>query len=347
MSKKLFDVAIGNPPYQDETIGDNTTYAPPVYNNFLDEAYKVANKVIMIHPARFLFNAGSTPKAWNKKMLEDPSFKILHYEADSSKIFSNTDIKGGVAISYHDDESEFGAIEIFTPYDELNSLFLKVKAYDGFQSFSDIIVTSYAYHFLERIYQDYPEAKGCLSNGHEYDLKSNVFEKMPMVFSINKPSDGDSYIRVLGRLNNKRAYRFVREKHINNVRNLHSFKLFMSGATGTGKFGETIAEPIIGLPGDASTETFLSIGAFEDESCVHAVTKYIKTKFARALFGILKRTQANTPGKWAWVPLQDFTSASDIDWSQSIHNIDLQLYRKYNLSKEEVDFIETNVKEMV
>ena len=62
---------------------------------------KVADKVELIHPARFLFNAGSTPKAWNQKMLEDTHFKVLFYETDSSRLFSNTDIKGGIVISYH------------------------------------------------------------------------------------------------------------------------------------------------------------------------------------------------------------------------------------------------------
>ena len=95
-----FDFAIGNPPYQEETIGDNKGFAPPVYNKFLDAACEVAEKVEMIHPARFLFNAGSTPKAWNKKMLGDEHFKIMEYEADSSRIFPNTDIKGGIVISY-------------------------------------------------------------------------------------------------------------------------------------------------------------------------------------------------------------------------------------------------------
>lgn len=64
------------------------------------------------------------------------------------------------------------------------------------------------------------------------------------------------------------------------------------------------------------------------------------------MFGVLKRTQANTPDKWKYVPIQDFTSSSDIDWSQSIADIDKQLYKKYNLTPEEIDFIETHVKEM-
>lgn len=72
----------------------------------------------------------------------------------------------------------------------------------------------------------------------------------------------------------------------------------------------------------------------------------IKVKYARTLFGILKITQANTRDKWAKVPLQDFTPHSDIDWNQSISEIDQQLYKKYGLSKNEIDFIEEKVKAM-
>ena len=74
--------------------------------------------------------------------------------------------------------------------------------------------------------------------------------------------------------------------------------------------------------------------------------KYIKTKFARALLGVLKVTQDNPPDKWEYVPLQDFTSSSDIDWTQSVAEIDVALYKKYNLSDEEIEFIETHVKAM-
>ena len=74
--------------------------------------------------------------------------------------------------------------------------------------------------------------------------------------------------------------------------------------------------------------------------------KYVKTKFARTMLGVLKITQHNPASTWRYVPLQDFTSASDIDWSKSVHEIDEQLYQKYGLSENEVGFIETNVKEM-
>ena len=62
--------------------------------------------------------------------------------------------------------------------------------------------------------------------------------------------------------------------------------------------------------------------------------------------GVLKVTQDNLPGTWACIPKQDFTSTSDIDWSQSIANIDQQLYRKYGLATDEIAFIESHVKEM-
>ena len=94
------------------------------------------------------------------------------------------------------------------------------------------------------------------------------------------------------------------------------------------------------------TETFLSIGNFKNELEAESCLKYVKTKFARACLGILKITQDNTADKWKYVPLQDFTANSDIDWKKSISEIDKQLYTKYALSQKEVDFIEEKVKLM-
>lgn len=107
-----------------------------------------------------------------------------------------------------------------------------------------------------------------------------------------------------------------------------------------------IGEPLIGEPLIGYTETFIAIGAFTTESEAKACLKYIKGKFSRAMLGSLKITQDNTKEIWRKVPLQDFTSNSDIDWSQSIENIDQQLYKKYNLSQEEIDFIESKVRAM-
>ena len=74
--------------------------------------------------------------------------------------------------------------------------------------------------------------------------------------------------------------------------------------------------------------------------------KYIKTKFARTMLGILKITQDNKKSTWRFVPIQNFTSTSDIDWSKSVSEVDQQLYKKYGLDEKEIEFIESHVKEM-
>ena len=157
-----WDFAIGNPAYQDQTLGDNKGFAPPIYDKFIDAACEIADKVEMIHPARFLFNAGSTPKAWNEKMLNDPHFKILYFEQDSGKVFSNTDIKGGVAVSYRDAKKDYGAIKHFIVFDELRQIAKKVDTKSQ-NSLSNIIFAAESYRFTEKMHIDFPKAVDLLS----------------------------------------------------------------------------------------------------------------------------------------------------------------------------------------
>lgn len=341
-----FDFAIGNPPYQDNTLGENDTFAPPVYDKFMDAAYTVADKVELIHPARFLFDAGSTPKQWNQKMLQDEHFKILEYEGDCKKLFANTDIKGGIAISYHDNNKSFGSIEIFAPEEKLNTILHKVKNSLDFKSFSEIVVTRTAYRLTDKMHKDHPEALSQLSNGHPYDMSSNIFERLPQIFFDTKPKDDYSYMQILGRENNTRKYKYVRSDYVRRTINTDKFKVVLPKASGNGSFGESFSSPFVDVPNHGTTETFITIGKFTSEKDAQNCLKYISCKFSRALLGVLKRTQEITPEKWKYVPLQDFTSNSDIDWTVPIPKIDRQLYKKYNLSPEEIDFIESHVKEM-
>lgn len=105
--------------------------------------------------------------------------------------------------------------------------------------------------------------------------------------------------------------------------------------------------PVIGEPSVGHNQTFVSIGKFDSEFEANSLLKYIKTKFARALLGIMKTTQNNqSKNTWSKIPLQDFTNGSDIDWSLSISDIESQLYKKYELNIDEIFFIEKNVKIM-
>lgn len=343
MGKKLFNYVIGNPPYQEdfENSGDNGNFGKPVYNYFLDATYDVAEKVELIHPARFLFNAGSTPKAWNKKMLEDEHLKVLLYEPNSKNVFSNTDIKGGVAITYRDEARKFGAIGEFVPFDELRDIILKVSSLKETASFSDIVFSRTAYRLTDLMHEAHPEALNMLSKGHPYDMSTNIFQRLPQIFFEEKPDDGQEYIGIYGLEKTKRALKYIKKTFVNEVKNLGVFKVLVPAANGSGALGEVLSTPLIG-----HTESFISIGCFETESEAENCLKYIKSKFARCLLGVLKVTQHNPPEKWKYVPLQDFSPSSDIDWSQSVHDIDLQLYRKYGLNEVEIEFIETHVKEM-
>lgn len=349
MGKKLFDYVIGNPPYNEdfENSGDNGNYAKPVYNYFMDATYEIADKVELIHPARFLFNAGSTPKAWNRKMLDDEHFKVLHYEANSKNVFSNTDIKGGVAISYRDTEQDYGAIGTFTAFDELNSILKKVTSLSK-DFLNDIISGRGVYKLSNKALEEHPEIVDIQSVGHKKDVGAGAFKKLfNIVFFNEKPNDGHKYVKYLGLFSNKRIYYWSREDYLDAPESFYKYKVFIPKANGSGALGEILSTPLIGEPLIGATETFLSIGSFDTFEEANNCLNYVRSKFARGMLGVLKITQDNTKEKWRYVPLQNFTPNSDIDWSKSIHEIDLQLYRKYGLDENEINFIETHVKEMV
>jgi eco57I restriction endonuclease len=341
-----FDFVVGNPPYQDETLGEQKNYMPPVYHLFMDSAYSISDKVELVTPARFLFDAGSTPAVWNKKMLTDKHLKILLYEPDSSKVFPNINFRGGVAVSYRDAGKDYGEIEVFTPYKELNGILKKILPIVKEHSLADIAISRTSYRLTDTMHKENPKAMSCLTKGHPYDMATNIFDLLPFVFHTNKPNDGKEYIMVVGRENNERCYKYIRRDYVNEVSNLSKYKVLLTKASGKGEFGEGLASLILGFPMLANTETFLSIGNFDTESEALHLQAYIKSKFLRALLSVLKVTQDITPIKFKYVPLQDFTMSSDIDWSQSISSIDLQLYDKYGLTEEERNFIETHVKEM-
>ena len=342
-------VIIGNPPYQKETANTSDN---PIYHKFLEESWKIADKVMMIHPARCLFNAGKTPKDFNKKLLKNSHIKIVDYEPDSTKIFPRADIKGGVAITYFDKEKNFGEIGTFIPIPELNLTHKKVCVENkNFSPLGKIIFPPEIYHFTEKFHKDNPDAKKFLSDGHADDLTTNIFEKLPKIFLDSKPNDGHEYIKILGLQNLRRIFKFIRRDWINNPESLEKFKIFVPKSNGSGAIGEVLSTPLVGLPLVGlplvgCTQTFITVGAFDTASEAAACLAYIKTKFCRAMLGILKVTQHNPPQTWSKVPLQNFSASSDIDWTKSVAEIDLQLYKKYSLSAEEIKFIEDKVRAM-
>lgn len=213
MGKKLFDYVIGNPPYNEdfESSGENGNYAKPVYHLFMEEVFKIADRVELIHPARFLFQAGGTPKAWNIKMLNDPHFKVLKYYPKSLILFPNIDLKGGISITYRDVESTFEPIGTFTAFEELNSIKRKSAAKCEEDSLSSIITTQIKFN-LKQLYSDHPGMRNFIgSDGKDRRFRNNAFEKIALF--TKSPVERDD-IKVLGIINNKRVWRYIPLKYV-------------------------------------------------------------------------------------------------------------------------------------
>lgn len=326
-----FTAVIGNPPYQ---INTDTNFSTPVYHLFIEAAKCLdPDYVSLIHPARFLFNAGATPKDWNQKMLNDPHFSVIKYEAQSQKIFAGVDIKGGVAITSWSKNNPAGGLGgAFIAYEELRTALSKVGG-GGF----DQIVGPRGGIKIKRW-------RDTFGRPRTY-FPSNAFFLNQELFTREK--DDEHTIKIVGlEKGNKRSFRYTSIELVED-QNIYRWKVFLPQANGSGAIGEVMSTPLIGEPLVGCTETFIRVGSFDSEVEAQNCMKYIKTKFCRAMLGTLKTTQANTKEKWKNVPLQDFTANSDINWSRSITEIDQQLYKKYGLNQEEIDFIESRVKPMV
>lgn len=354
-----FDVVIGNPPYQENDngireSGVGNASASPLYHLFVDSAISVGSMQSLIIPARWITGAGKGLGKFSEKMIRSTNIRYFTYFLSSKDVFPNNDIPGGVCYFIREnnysgkanietnylskievskryfDEHGFG---VFIPFNKLTNILVKVKKMADIDSENIQTIVS--------VRKPYGLSTDYFRNTKKYNLP-NVQD------SLLKSDD----IEVFGLNEGKRASKFIPRNYPIPFGNdtIFKYKVFLPYAYGGGMLGEVesvtmLGKPLIGKPGQICTETYLSIGNFEEECQAENLLKYIKTKFFRVLVGVLKSTQHATR-TFRLVPLQDFTSTSDIDWSQSIADVDKQLYNKYGLTQEEINFIETNVKEM-
>ena len=341
-----FNVIVGNPPYQRK---QEKTSDGQIYNLFMDAGYSISPICVFITPAKFLFNAGNTPKSWNVKMLNDTHLCVNKYYPDVKSVFGNVNFEGGIAITYRDTGKNYDAIGNYTSFPELNSIRNKVVNGD-FVSIINIIYLQNKFD-LKKLYKDFPHCKNSIgSGGKEKRLTTSIFRTVDI---FKNESNSSSDVCIYGLENNNRVTKFINEKYLEEHENIYKYKVILPKSNGSGAIGKVdktilIGEPLVCGPKCGYTQSFIGIGAFEEREVNEAynLLKYVKTKFARTLLGVLKVTQDNNPDTWANVPLQDFTFKSDIDWNQPISDIDNQLYRKYNLSEEEIAFIERMIKSM-
>lgn len=345
---KKFDVVIGNPPYQEEAQGASTR-AEPIYPLFMDAAYEVADLAVLVTPARFLSNSGQTKSAWNRKMLADPHLKVADYVPDSSELFPGTDIKGGIVVTYRDATAVIGPIGTFlgAMAKSMSGILTKVESTNR-ESLSTLVSSRALYRFSDLAADDHVEIRRSLGSGSGNQITPPSLGVLSnVVFFDDEPADEHEYIRLIGVIKGARERRWIRRDYVNKTASLDRWKVVIAQANNSGAFGETLSSPLVAEPGLGHTDTFLSVGSFDTAAEAEACLQYLKTKFARALLSVLKTTQHNPKGKWKHVPLQDFTTGSDIDWTKTVIEIDRQLYAKYGLDVDEIAFIEGKVKPMV
>lgn len=336
---------IGNPPYQEDSVGDST-HNMPIYHLFMDAAFEVADQAVLItRPLGSCSTLVTRPRAWNEKMLADPHLSVPIYVRDSSDLFPGTKIRAGIVVTHRDASRDGTPIGTFTAFQQLNSILHKVveSKYEPLETLG--LTTGRSYRYTDQMHEEHPDATKLLSDGHKYVIGPYAFRRLPFLYTPAKPSDSYEYVQVLGRDANRRVCRWIRSDYVTGPDSLHNYKVAIPAANELNKLG-WMAAPLVLGPRVAVTQTFLTIGAFKTEQEAQACFSYIKTKFARLMLYVLKVTQHNPRSTWRYVPAQDFTSASDIDWSKSIPEIVAQLYAKYGLDAEEIAFIEAEVTPM-
>ena len=339
-----FDFVIGNPPYQERDGGAQAS-ARPLYHKFIEESKKIGKTQILIVPSRWM-TGGRGLDEFRNTMINDKSVKILHDYVNADDCFNDVEIKGGVCYFLRD-ENYNGKCQIFRHIPEGVRVSERYLVEDGDTIFirEDRLIPIKN----KVINKNFISFDTIVSSMRPYGLRGDVFKDtskygLPAMEEKYK----QDYYSVIGLDNLKRTYRYIPTDYplpIDN-KSLKKWKLFVTRNWGIGSFDDMPSNPIVAGPGELCTETFVEFGPFNCSEDVENVLKYLKTKFFRTLVAIRKQDQGASKAVYHYVPLQDFTKNSDIDWTKSISEIDQQLYKKYNLEDNDIKFIETNVREM-
>lgn len=333
--KMKFDVIISNPPYQLDDGGAQAS-ASPIYQEFIERAIKLKPRYIsMIVPSRWM-TGGKGLDEFRKDMLEDKRIRIIHDFPTAEDCFTGVDIKGGVNYFLWDRDHP-GMCQVITHSGKNivseSTRYLMEKGCNVFIRNNNLVsIFKKVSSFNE------PSFKNCVSPLKPYGLRGDFFKdtkKYHLPPVSDKPIKNGYIIYGLDAL--KRVIKYIPCNYpLPKTPCLTKYKIFVTESYGKGLFGEKPTQPILAVPGELCTETFLEFGPFNTQEERDNCLSFWKCKFFRALVGIKKNTQHCTKEFYEYVPMQDFSKS----WT------DKELYEKYGLSQEEIDFIENNVESM-
>lgn len=330
-----FDAIVGNPPYQVMDGGAQAS-AVPIYNKFFEVGKRIKPSYIsMIMPSRWM-TGGRGLDQFRSEMITDKRISVLYDHINSKDCFEQVEIKGGICYLLWDKNND-KPCKIYSIFDKETIESTRYLVEPG----DDIFIRDSRLIGIKNKVVAYQEESfdNMVSSMKPYGLRGDFF-KSPKKYGlpeISKEEIAGGYT-IYG-LNEKmqRVLRYIPKDYpLPKTEMLEDYKIFITRNYGNGIMGELPSTPIFAKPNELCTETFVQIGPFKNMEEAENCYSYFKTKLFRLLVGIKKHDQGAGKNVYKYVPVQDFSKS----WS------DVDLYAKYNLTEEEISFIESMIKPM-
>ncbi len=342
--KMKFDAVVGNPPYQLQG-GSGGSNDSPIYQFFADTINALSPTYSsLVIPARW-FAAGreNLLSDFRTNMLNNDSLEKLVTYSSSHDLFPNVEIKGGICYylinNNYTGDCEYTLIqdgEVNTSSRKLNDFDVLIREPVLAEIIKKVMIITDIDNVVSKI----------ISNDTPFGISSNpkTSKKNPMKVYTSTASNHNTLLFHIEKL--KRKEEFVDRTLINkNTWAIDKHKVFIPGAGGSGNDSVVIGRPEYAPMNSVCSQSYL-FAAFDSETEAKNFMTYLKTKFLRVLVSAVKISQSAPNRVYRFVPLQDFTANSDIDWTKSIAEIDKMLYQKYNFTDKEITYIEKKIRLM-
>lgn len=326
-----FDVIFGNPPYQ-LSDGGHGASAIPIYQKFIRQAKKLSPRYLtMVVPSRW-FTGGRGLDDFRDEMLHDKRIRIIHDFPDASICFPGVEIKGGVNFFLWDRDAT-GKCKIFTHYANGHTV---VSERDLLEKGMNIFIRDSRQieilHKVQKVNEPLFIEMMSANDPFGYDVRvENSYLRIKPKYEL-KPFFGSCKFYYFGWRDKGVGY-IKRDTVRKGAEYIDKYKVFVPRAWGIGDVNKDRVNPFVGEPNSVCTETYTAIGPFDTMEECENVISYINTKFFHFLVSIVKLTQAAAKHVYKLVPMQDFSKP----WC------DAELYAKYGLTADEIDFIESSV----
>ncbi len=337
-----FNAIVGNPPYQkNDGSGASDDAANPIYHSFVRIAKMLKpDYVSLIMPSRWMIGGKRILEPFRREMMEDKCLARMHDYEDSGVCFATQHIDGGICYFLWDKAHSGKCNYTFHPENGVPVTSNRFLADGG----ADVVIRDTRRQpIIEKVTQGSRLFKDLVSNTQPFGVRKDLFNSPQNYPDSNLREECfDGSVRIYGvkgiKGGAKRKTGYVSPVIITrNVDSLPQHKLFFTTSFSTNAINPP--DTIIGEPNDACTETFLMVGPFDTKEEQLNCNKYISTRFFKVLLFFGRGSMQVSQSVFRFIPLQDFTSNSDINWSSSVAEIDCQLYKKYGLSESDIVYI--------